>query len=74
MTVASVTTLISLGCHIAGNVVIGEGTFLGTGSSVIPEIHIGSWSVVGAGAVVIKPLPDAVTAVGIPARLIRNNS
>jgi UDP-perosamine 4-acetyltransferase len=64
---------IAPGCHLAGNVVVGEGTFLGTGCSVIPEIRIGAWSVVGAGGVVVRSLPDAVTAVGVPARPIRNN-
>ena len=61
------------GCHLAGNVVVGEGTFVGIGSSVIPSIQIGSWAVVGAGAVVTKALADSVTAVGVPARVIKGN-
>lgn len=61
------------GCHLAGGVVVGEGTLMGIGSSVIPEIHIGAWSVVGAGAVVVRRLPDGVTAMGVPARAIKDN-
>jgi sugar O-acyltransferase (sialic acid O-acetyltransferase NeuD family) len=56
------------GTHLAGEVQIGEGSFLGVGCSVIPSMRIGSWTTVGAGGVVIRDLPDRVTAVGVPAR------
>jgi len=59
------------GAHLGGGVVVGEGTFLGLGSSVIPGIRIGRWSVVGAGAVVTKDLPENCTAVGVPAKVIK---
>jgi sugar O-acyltransferase (sialic acid O-acetyltransferase NeuD family) len=59
------------GVHISGHVEIGEGTDLGTGSTIIQGITIGAWSVVGAGASVVKPLPANVTAVGVPARVIK---
>jgi UDP-perosamine 4-acetyltransferase len=52
-------------------VVVGEGTFLGLGSGVIPGIRIGRWSVIGAGAVVTKDIPDNCTAVGVPAKVIK---
>jgi sugar O-acyltransferase (sialic acid O-acetyltransferase NeuD family) len=57
------------GCHLAGGVVVGHGAFLGVGVSVIPERTIGEWTVVGAGAAVVRDLPDHVTAVGVPARV-----
>jgi sugar O-acyltransferase (sialic acid O-acetyltransferase NeuD family) len=59
------------GVHLAGNVLIGEGCYLGIGSSIIHGISIGSWTTVGAGAVVVRDLPDHVTAVGVPARVIK---
>jgi sugar O-acyltransferase (sialic acid O-acetyltransferase NeuD family) len=59
------------GVHLGGGVVVGEGTFLGLGSSVIPGIRIGRWSVIGAGAVVTKDIPDNCTAVGVPAKVIK---
>jgi sugar O-acyltransferase (sialic acid O-acetyltransferase NeuD family) len=59
------------GTHLGGGVVVGEGAFLGIGASVIPGIRIGRWSVIGAGAVVTKDLPDNCTAVGIPAKVIK---
>lgn len=56
---------------LAGEVEIGEGTLLGVGAKVILSISIGAWATVGAGAVVVRNLPANVTAVGVPARIIR---
>lgn len=62
---------INPGVHLAGDVSIGEGCYLGVGSSVIQRVSIGPWSVIGAGAVVTRDLPADVTAVGVPARVIK---
>lgn len=59
------------GATISGNVVVGEGTDLGTNSAIIQGITLGEWSILGAGAVVSKDLPANVTAVGIPAKVIK---
>ena len=59
---------ISPGVTVSGNVSIGEGTLMGAGSTIIQNLSIGAWATIGAGAVVVTDLPDAVTAVGIPAR------
>jgi sugar O-acyltransferase (sialic acid O-acetyltransferase NeuD family) len=60
------------GCHLGGDVRVGEGTFLGIGVSVVPGILIGRWAVIGAGSVVTKNIPDNCTAVGVPAKIIKN--
>jgi UDP-perosamine 4-acetyltransferase len=60
---------IAPGCHLAGKVRVGDGAFLGVGVSVIPALAIGAWTVVGAGAVVIRDLPAQAKAVGVPALL-----
>ena len=59
------------GVRLAGNVRVGEGCYLGMGASVIQGRSIGPWTVVGAGAVVIRDLPADVTAVGVPAQIIK---
>lgn len=56
---------------VSGNVDVGEGCEIGTGSVLIPYAHVGSWSIVGAGSIVTKPLPANVTAVGSPSRVIK---
>ncbi len=58
-------------CNISGEVLIGEGNFWGTGAKVINQKQVGDNVVVGAGAVVTTDLPDNVTAVGVPAKIIK---
>ncbi len=60
--------------NISGAVVVGAGCDLGTGSTIIQGINIGHWSVVGAGAVVVKDVPPNVTAVGMPAKPIKERA
>jgi acetyltransferase EpsM len=60
------------GVHLAGNVVIGTGTMLGTGTAVIPGRTIGCWTTVGAGAAIVRDIPDRVVAFGVPARVMRH--
>jgi sugar O-acyltransferase (sialic acid O-acetyltransferase NeuD family) len=62
---------INPGVRLAGNVVIGEGCYLGMGSNIIQGISVGEWTTVGAGAAVIRDLPSHVTAVGVPAKVIK---
>lgn len=60
------------GVHIAGSCDVGMRCFIGTGSNVIDGVTIGADTTVGAGAAVVRPLPENCTAVGVPARIIRN--
>lgn len=60
--------------NLAGGVWLGEGVFLGIGSSVIPGVRIGSWTTLGAGGVAIKNLPSGAVAVGLPARVIKQQN
>ena len=59
---------------ICGRVEIGEGSYIGAGAVVKDRVRIGRGVTVGAGAVVIHDLPDGVTAVGVPARVIKESS
>jgi acetyltransferase-like isoleucine patch superfamily enzyme len=52
-------------------VVIGDGSWLGFGSVVLPGVTIGKHCVIGANAVVTSDIPDYSVAVGVPARVIR---
>lgn len=57
------------GCALAGGVRLGEGVLFGIGSVAIPNVSVGAWSVVGAGSVVVRDIPDGVVAMGSPARI-----
>jgi sugar O-acyltransferase (sialic acid O-acetyltransferase NeuD family) len=58
---------------LCGHVEIGEGTHVGAGAIIIPSIKVGKWSTIGAGSVVIHDVPDGVTVVGNPARVVRES-
>lgn len=67
-------TSVMPGVHLSGEVRIGTGVYFGTGAAVINRVSIGAWTIIGAGAVVAKDIPERVVAVGVPARPIRENS
>ncbi|MGL5094466.1 MAG: acyltransferase, partial [Planctomycetia bacterium] len=48
---------------------IGRDAWIGERAVVMADV--GRRSIVGAGAVVVHPLPDDVVAVGVPARIVR---
>jgi UDP-perosamine 4-acetyltransferase len=66
---------LGVSCHVgpasalAGGVTIGDRAFLGVGVRVIPGVTIGADTIVGAGGVVVRNLPDAVLAIGAPAKI-----
>lgn len=59
------------GVHLGGRVTVGQGALLGVGAAVIPGQRIGDWSVIGASSCVISTIPGGVTAVGVPAKVIK---
>ncbi len=56
------------GAHLAGNVSVGEESWIGIGASIRQGITIGAGVTVGAGAVVVRSLASGITAVGVPAK------
>lgn len=52
-------------------VVIGDGSWLGAGTVVLPGAHIGRHVTIGANSVVTGEIPDFSVAVGAPARVVR---
>lgn len=59
------------GIEKAKTINIGDGAWLGGKVTVVPGVSIGKHSVIGAGSVVTKDIPDDVVAVGNPCRIIR---
>lgn len=54
----------------AGRILVKYGASLGAGCVILPDVVIGAFALVGAGAVVTRDVPDHGLVVGIPARLI----
>lgn len=52
---------------------IGHGVLVGAGASLLGPITIGYGSKIGSGSVVVKSLPPKCVAVGVPARVIKQD-
>lgn len=52
-------------------VTVGDNVWIGGNTVVLPGVHIGSNSVIGAGSVVTKDIPEWVVAGGNPCKVIR---
>lgn len=57
--------------NVSGCATVGQESELGTGAQIIQGKKIGKETILGAGAVVVKDLPDRCTAVGIPAQVVK---
>jgi serine O-acetyltransferase len=51
---------------------LGNGVVVGTGAKILGNIHIGDHVKVGAGSVVVRPVPANSTVVGVPGRVVRD--
>lgn len=57
-----------------GPVIIDEKCWLGENVVVLPNVHVGKCSVIGANSVVTKDIPEYSVAVGNPARVVKTIS
>jgi acetyltransferase-like isoleucine patch superfamily enzyme len=52
-----------------GNVVIRNNVYIGAGAVILPGVIIGEYSIIGAGAVVVRDIPPYSVAYGVPAKV-----
>lgn len=50
---------------------IGKNVWVGSNTTIVPGVSIGDGSIIAAGAVVTKDVPENVVAAGVPAKIIR---
>lgn len=75
-------TVIGKRCLIYQNVTIGnangpkigDDVIIGSNAVVLGDITVGDRAKIGAGAVVVKDVPEGVTVVGVPAKIIKRES
>ena len=60
------------GLEFAKPVTIGSDVWIGGGAIICPGVTIGNRSIIGAGSVVTKDIPDDVFAAGNPCKVIRS--
>lgn len=54
------------------SVKIGKGVWIGASVVILPGVTIGDNSIIGAGSVVNKDIPENVVAAGVPAKVIKS--
>ena len=59
--------------NVSGATTLESCTELGTGAHIIQGLTIGEESIVGAGSVVIRDIPERCTAVGNPCKVIKEH-
>ena len=59
------------GLEIALPITVGDNVWIGANVSVLPGVSIGNNTIIGAGSVVNKDIPDGVIAAGVPCKVIR---
>ena len=62
---------IAPGCVLSGNVSVGFGAHIGTGTTVIQEKKIGNRVLVGAGSLVLQDIKSNLKFWGVPAREVK---
>lgn len=53
---------------------IGDNVMISAGAKVLGSFTIGANSKIGAGSVVLSPVPDNCTVVGVPGRIVKRNN
>jgi Acetyltransferase (isoleucine patch superfamily) len=57
---------------LVAKIVIEDDVWIGANATILPGVKVGRGSVIGAGSVVNKDIPEYSLAVGVPAKVIRN--
>lgn len=57
---------------ICKSILIKRNAWIGAGATILPGVTVGENSVVAAGAVVSKDVPDNTVVAGVPARIVKN--
>lgn len=66
----NISQFISIGTNNKTPAIIGDNVYIGPHVCIVEDVHIGNNSCIGAGAVVVKDVPEGVTVAGNPAKII----
>ncbi len=65
-------TFLSTGCNFGASIIAEPYTYCGISSTIMTGLHrLGEDCLIGAGAVVIKDVPDGAVMAGVPAKIIK---
>lgn len=69
----NVSQFLSIGTNKRTPAVIGDNVYIGPNVCVVENVHIGNNTTIGAGAVVVKDVPEGATVGGVPAKVLNYN-
>ncbi len=64
--------MIEQGTRMRQSVTIGNDVWIGTHVIILPGVHVGNHTIVGAGSVVTKDIPDYAIVAGNPAKVLKS--
>lgn len=70
----NISQFLSIGTNHNTPATIDDEVYIGPHVSIVEDVHIGRGATIGAGSVVVKDIPAHCTAVGVPARVIKENT
>lgn len=62
--------VIAPGAVLNARITVEDGVYIGTNSSILPDLKIGAWATIGLNSGIIQNVPAGATAMGVPAELI----
>ncbi len=63
---------VSNGCNVGANITAKENAYIGMGATIMTGVKtVGKNSLIGAGAVVIRDVPENAVMAGVPAKVIK---
>lgn len=70
----NVSQFLSIGTNKNTPAIIGDNVYIGPSVCIIEDVKIGNDATIGAGAVVVKDVPERSTVAGVPAKVISYNN
>lgn len=62
--------VIAPGAVLNARVELGDGVYMGTNASILPDLKVGAWSTIGINSAIVQDVPEGATAMGVPAEIL----